>query len=128
MIRARTQRMRSWGGFTFIEVLAALLFLGILIPVVVSALTFSSRISVVAERSAIAAQLAENQLNELMLTGSASAASTSGDFGAAWPGYRWELDSADWQADDMTELTMSVFFPVQGSEQQVRLTTLEEGP
>ena len=42
-------------GFTLVEVLAALAFLGILIPVVVSALTVSNRAAVIAERSVIAA-------------------------------------------------------------------------
>jgi type II secretory pathway pseudopilin PulG len=125
MKRRRENTARRPGAFTFVEVLASLLFLGLLIPVVVSALTLSNRASVTAERAATAAQLAEAQLNELIVTGEA-ATSASGDFGEERPGYRWELTSTDWTTDTMTELTMTVFFPVQGQEQQVQVTTLQE--
>jgi type II secretory pathway pseudopilin PulG len=111
-------------GFTFVEVLAALVFLGILIPVVVSALTISNRAAVVAERSTIAMQLGENRLSELMLQDAWTTAESRGDFGQEWPGYRWELKRQDWQSGAMTELTLDVFFAVQGQEHEVRLTTL----
>ncbi len=111
-------------GFTFVEILAAMLFLGILMPVVIGALQVSNRAAVVAERSAVAVQLAENQLAELQLGDAWTSASSSGDFGAEWPGYRWELAKADWESGTMTELQIAVFFKVQGHEHDVRLSTL----
>lgn len=117
-------RRHTRSGFTFVEVLAALAFLGILIPVVVSALMVSSRASEVAERSVIAAQLGENQLNEMIVESTWSSAGTRGDFGQDWPGYRWQLTQTSWTTGSMTELTMDVFFPVQGREQSIRLATL----
>ena len=115
---------RNTAAFTFVEILAALVFLGILMPVVVSALTFSNRAAVIAERSAAAVRLAENQLNEVLLDDAWSSAASRGEFGPEWPGYRWELTRGDWEAGPMTELTLDVFFPVQGTEHTVRLTTL----
>jgi type II secretory pathway pseudopilin PulG len=111
-------------GFTFVEVLAAMVFLGILIPVVISALMVSNRAAVVAERSTIAMQLGENRLSELMLQDAWTTAESRGDFGQEWPGYRWELKRQDWQSGAMTELTLDVFFAVQGQEHDVRLSTL----
>lgn len=111
-------------GFTFVEVLAAMVFLGILIPVVISALMVSNRAAVVAERSTIAMQLGENRLSELMLGDAWTTAESRGDFGEEWPGYRWELKRQDWQSGAMTELTLDVFFAVQGQEHDVRLSTL----
>ena len=111
-------------GFTFVEVLAAMVFLGILIPVVISALMVSNRAAVVAERSTIAMQLGENRLSELMLEDAWTTAESRGDFGQEWPGYRWELKRQDWQSGAMTELTLDVFFAVQGQEHDVRLSTL----
>ena len=111
-------------GFTFVEVLAAMLFLGILMPVVISAVLVSNRAAVIAERSSIAVQLGENELGELMLDDAWSSASTRGDFGADFPGYRWELTKADWESGAMTELQLDVLFTVQGSEHSVRLSTL----
>jgi type II secretory pathway pseudopilin PulG len=121
--RCRKLSNARW-GFTFVEILAALAFLGILIPVVVSALMVSNRAGLVAERSATAVQLGENQLNELMLGGAWSSAGGRGDFGTDRPGYRWELEKGDWESGEMTELTLSVFFQVQGQEHDVQLTTL----
>jgi prepilin-type N-terminal cleavage/methylation domain-containing protein len=111
-------------GFTFVEILAALAFLGVLIPVVVSALMVSNRTAVTAERSTIAAQLGENRLNQMMLADAWTSESGRGDFGADWPGYRWEMKQADWNSGAMTELTLDVYFPVQGREQTIRLSTL----
>ena len=112
------------GGFTFVEVLAAMLFLGILMPVVIGALQVSNRAAVLSERSGVAAQLAENELAELQLGDAWTSASTSGDFGGDWPGYRWELTKADWENGAMTELQLAVFFNVQGREHDVRMSTL----
>ena len=117
-------RRRILTGFTFVEVLAALAFLGILVPVVVSALMVSNRAAEVAERSIVAAQLGENRLNEMIVESSWSSAGTRGDFGQDWPGYRWQLTQTSWTTGSMTELTMDVFFPVQGREQSIRLGTL----
>ena len=112
------------GAFTFVEVLAALAFLGALIPVIVSALTVSNRAGVISERTLIATQLAENQLNELMVGNAWSSAESRGEFGNDRPGYRWEMTRAAWVAGDMTEVTVAVFFQVQGNEHSVRLSTL----
>lgn len=114
----------SHRGFTFVEILACMAFLGILIPVVVSALMVSNRAAVMSERSTIAAQLGENRLSEMMLGDAWTSESSRGEFGQDWPGYRWEMKQADWNSGAMTELTLDVFFNVQGREQNVRLSTL----
>ena len=116
--------MKGRAAFTFVEVLAAMAFLGILIPVLASALHLSSGVGSAAERSTIAAQLGENRLNELTLGDAWTSAESSGDFGTDWPGYRWELKKTDWQTGAMTELVIHVFFPVQGGEHEVQMSTL----
>ncbi len=111
-------------GFTFVEILASMLFLAILMPTVLSALALSNRAGIVAERTATAMQLAENRLTEAIVDGTWATNSGGGDFGDDWPGYRWELTTREWSEDTMTELTMRVVFQVQGREQEVLLTTL----
>ena len=118
------QSARVSGGFTFVEILAALLFLAIVIPAIVTGLTVSNRAAVISERGSIAVQMGENRLSELVATGEWQSAETQGVFGEEWPGYRWELTQKAWETDTMTELTMSVFYPVQGAERRVDLTTL----
>jgi len=116
--------MKRCGAFTFVEVLTAMVFLGVLMPVVISALLQANHAGSAAERTTIAVQLAENQLNELTLSGAWSTSATRGDFGAEWPGYRWELTKGDWENGAMTQLTVDVFFQTQGKERNVRLSTL----
>ena len=119
-------RVRSFfaSGFTFVEILAALVFLGILIPTVVEGITLANRASVISERSAIACELAENKLNELTVDDAWASADTRGDFGQDWQGYRWQLTQSNWDMDGLTELSVEVFFNVQGRERSVHLTTL----
>ena len=130
MRRAHTNQRKRAGdsGFTLVEVLAALLFLAILVPAIVSALSISSRVSTLSDRRAVAAELAENQLNEELLGGNwESATVTKGDFGTDYPGYAWDMTETGWTGDptnNMTELTMEVTFPVQGRTQSIRLSTL----
>ena len=115
---------RQRDGFTFVEILAALVFLAILIPAVLEGLTLSSRAAELAERRALAAELAQNKLGELTLNDAWATAETRGEFGKDWPGIRWEATQSAWDMDAMTVLTVEVFFPVQGQERSVSLSTL----
>jgi type II secretory pathway pseudopilin PulG len=114
-------------GFTFVEILAALTFMAILVPVLVSALTLANRTAEIADRTSTAMQLGENQLSQLLIGNNWQSAGGSGDFGASWPGYQWKVDQTPWPQDNnnaMIQLTMHVTFPVQGSQREIQLTTL----
>jgi len=111
-------------AFTFVEILAALVFLAILIPAVIEGITISNRVSVFTERSAIAAGLAQNKLDELTVNDAWSSAEASGDFGTDWPGYRWESTQSPWDMGTMTVLAVKAFFTVQGQEHNLSLSTL----
>src|ERR1044071_2373619 len=63
-----TPASRAQAAFTLAEVLAALLFMAIVIPVAVQGLPIASRAGSVAERKAVGARLAESKLNELVVT------------------------------------------------------------
>ncbi len=119
---------RSRGAFTFVEVLAALLFLAVVVPAVVTALTISNRASEIADRGSLAGQLAENKLDEMLVDNAwQSPLASSGTFGDALPGYRWTLSVNNWTADTtnvVNELRVDVFYPVQGQERNVHLSTL----
>jgi len=116
--------MRSCSAFTFVEILAALVFLGILIPAIMQGIAISSRVSVITERSAIASGLAQNKLDELTINDAWTTAEASGDFGADWTGYRWESTQTTWDMGTMTVLAVKVYYPVQGQENNVSLSTL----
>ncbi len=126
----KTQKSKTGGtgGFTFVEVLVALLFLAVVVPTIVSALSLSNRAGELAERGGTAGQLAENKLNEMLVNDAwQSAQGASGDCGTDWPGYRWQLTQTPWATDsasNMTELKVEVFFKVQGTERSVAVNTL----
>lgn len=115
-------------GFTFVEILAALLFLALVVPVLLGALMVSNRTSLLAERGAIAGELAQNKLGEMLIANAWQASpSAKGDFGGDYPGYRWAINTTGWTGDSvhpMTELDADVFYTVQGHEYNVRLSTL----
>ena len=90
-------RLRS--GFTLIEVLAAMLLIGIVLPVVMQAITSASRAATASHRRAEAATLAQSKLQELTATGLWASGNLSGDFGADWPAYKWSAAVAEWAND-----------------------------
>lgn len=111
-------------GFTFVEVLAAMLFMAILVPIIVQGLVIANRAGVVAERKRIASQLADRMLADMMITGDWQNGEQSGDFGEEWPDYSWILGTQAWDLDTMRVVTLQVLYHVQGKEYIVSLSTL----
>lgn len=116
---------RSQAGFTFAEVLAALLFMAIVIPVAIEGLRIASRAGIVAERKSVAAQLADSMLNDLIVTGKwRESGQQRGTFGDQWPGFRWMMKNELWNQDALRLVSVEVTYPVQNQEYNVRLSTL----
>ena len=117
---------RARAAFTLVEVLAALLFMAIVIPVALEGLRIASLAGQVGERKAVAARVADRVLSELAVTGSLP----SGDNGSVTEGpheYRWTLESAAWVEDSaLQETTVRVVYFVQGREYEVTVSTLTE--
>jgi type II secretory pathway pseudopilin PulG len=121
---SRSSKSRR-GGFTLAEVLAALVFMAIVIPVALQGLRIASRAGSVAERKAVAARLAERKLNELIVTRQWQSATGSGTIQEGWQTYNWNLESESWAEDSaMRLLTVKVTVPVQGVDYDVRISTL----
>ncbi|MDH7503895.1 MAG: type II secretion system protein [Verrucomicrobiota bacterium] len=124
---------RRCAGFTLAEVLAALLFMAIVIPVSVQGVLVASRASAVAQRKTVAARIAERLLNEMIVTGQ-TRTSTAAQSGVIEEGdlqyrYRSKLDfwtqySTGLQTVTMQILTVEVSFAVQGQDYSVQLSTL----
>ncbi len=115
---------RSQRGFTFAEVLAAMVFMAILLPVVMQGLVLANRASVVGERKRTAVHLANSFLTELIATEQWRYAGNRGNFGPGYEQYEWELVQSGWPQDDMQQLTLFVSYPVQGQQHRINLTTL----
>jgi type II secretory pathway pseudopilin PulG len=116
---------RARAGFTLAEVLAALLFMAIVIPVAVQGLRIASRAGSVSERKAIGARLAERKLNELLVTGQWQSAAQKGTVQEGFQSYAWQLQSEPWSEDGAMKLiTVHVSVPVQGQDYDVQMSTL----
>jgi type II secretory pathway pseudopilin PulG len=116
---------RTRAGFTLAEVLAALLFMAIVIPVAVQGLRIASRAGSVAERKAVGARLAESKLNELIVTGQWQSTAQKGTIREGLREYSWQLQSEPWSEDStMRLLTVHVTVPVQGQDYDVHVSTL----
>src|SRR6266478_1208185 len=74
--RGRGARVRA--AFTLAEVLAALAFMAIVIPVAVNGLRVANRAGQVGERKAVAARIADRVLNEWSTTGASQTPAQSG--------------------------------------------------
>lgn len=117
--------LRRARGFTLIEVLAALLLMAIVIPVAMQATSIASRAGMMGQRKAAAMRIADRMLNELIVTGEAKqSASSSGTVAEGDASYSWNLQSANWSEDAMTQLTVTVSFTVQGATHTVSASTL----
>jgi hypothetical protein len=105
----------------------ALLFLAIVIPVTIEGLQLASYAGQVGQRKAIAARLAENLMNELIATGTWQTGLGSGTWQEDHLEFRWVAQVGSWPEGPHRLLTIRVTFPVQGREQEVRLSTLVDG-
>lgn len=125
MASVRAKRLAACrSGFTLAEVLAALVFLAILIPVVVQCMNIASRADEVALRKSRAARVAENVLNESVVTTNWVQSSQSGTVEDGQEQYKWTLENDPWNQDPMRLLTVDVKYSVQGKEYSVQLSTL----
>ena len=111
-------------AFTLAEVLAALLFMAIVIPVAMQGLRISSRAGELADRKREAARVAERVLNESIVTTNWNKSATSGTVQEGDREYRWSLRTESWSQSTMQLLSVEVVFPVQGEDHTVQLSTL----
>lgn len=121
---ANNSNHRALGGFTLVEVLAALLFMAILIPVTMQAVRIASRAGQVGERKVVAARIAERVLNEMLVTGGVRQNSGNGRVEERHRIYDWTMRSEPWREDQMSLVTVTVKYEVQGQEYDVTLATL----
>jgi type II secretory pathway pseudopilin PulG len=115
---------RRCRAFTLAEVLAALLFLAIVIPTAVEALHVASLAGEVAVRKSVAARVADRILNESLVTTNWTGGNQSGTVTEGVLDFKWKLTSATWPEDPMQLLTVEVTYSAQGKDYSVSLSTL----
>jgi type II secretory pathway pseudopilin PulG len=114
-------------AFTLAEVLAAMMFMAIVIPVAVQGLRIASLAGEVGQRKMVAARIGNKVLNELKVMGQLQNTSQSGVVTEGGLQYKWSAHSELWTEDTtspMLLITLTVTYTAQGKNYDVRLSTL----
>jgi len=124
-----TPKNRNCAAFTLAEVLAAMLFLAIVIPAAVEAMHLASLAGEVAARKGAAVRVADRILNESLVMTNWSNGTQSGTTSEGALEFNWTLTSQSWSEDSaMQVVTAEVKFTAQGKDYSVKLNTLAAQP
>ena len=119
---------RLIAAFTLAEVLAALLFMAIVVPVAIEGLHIASLAGAVAERKGEAARVAQRILNESLVTTNWNQAEQSGTLIEGSRQFHWELRNEPWNQvpsqNVMRQLSVKVTFKAQNRDYSVKMSTL----
>ena len=126
------KRRKLGAGFTLVEVLAALTFMAVVIPVAIAAMHVASTSGIVAARKAVAARIADRVLNENVVTAGSGASAQNGTVTENGQTFKWVLNQENWPVSmvstaAMQVLNVDVTFSAQGQDYSVRLSTLVNG-
>ena len=117
-------------AFTLAEVLAAMVFLAILIPVALEGLSIASSVGEVATRKGEAALVAERVLNESIITTNWNRSVQTGTVRQGPREFPWTLRNDPWNQDPnqstMRLVSVEVKYFVHGRERAFTLTTLAD--
>ena len=117
-------------AFTLAEVLAALVFMAILIPVALEGLSLASKVGETATRKGEAALVAERILNESIITTNWNHSVQSGTLRQGPREFPWTIRNDPWNQDPnqttMRLVSVEVKYSVQGQERAFTLSTLAD--
>lgn len=128
-MKLKTARHKKCQAFTLAEVLAALLFLAIVVPAAVEAIHVASLAGEVGARKGAAGRIADRILNESLVMANWSNGSQNGTATENGREFNWTLSSQSWSEDSaMQMVTVEVKFTAQAKEYSVKLSTLATTP
>jgi len=114
-------------AFTLAEVLAALLFMAIVVPVAIEGLHIASLGGAVAAAKGPAARIAQQVLNDSLVTTNWTQ-TLQGTTTEGQRNFRWTLNSDSWTQDPrqnvIRQLSVVVIYNVRGRDYQLKLSTL----
>ena len=122
------RRLGSAAAFTLAEVLAALMFMAIVIPAAVEGLHVASLAGTVAARKGEAARVAQRLLTESLVTTNWNQSVQSGTLVEGQRQFRYTQRSDPWNQDPSQNvirlLSVEVTFTAQNRDYSVRMSTL----
>lgn len=120
MVRSRRTTSR---GFTLVECIAALVLVGIVLPVALRGVTTAMQASGRAKHMAEATEIAHYKLNELVLDADSSAFTGSGEMESNGTNYRWASRSTT-RDFGLYEVTVEVSWTSAGNPLSTSVSTL----
>lgn len=111
-------------GFTFVEILATLALLALVLPAIMTGISLSLSAGSQAKNESQAAALGHVKLMELAVSGQTEHASQAGDFGSDWPDYRWTAQVSQWEGTTVKQLDVTVSWPQTNHDRSITLSTL----
>ena len=123
-MKLATARNKTNAAFTLAEVMAAMLFLAIVIPAAVEAMHVASLAGEVAARKGAAARIADRVLNESLVMTNWNNGVQSGTASEGTLDFQWTLKSQNWPQGSMGLVTCNVTYQAQGKDYSVELSTL----
>ena len=122
---SRNAAQRRCRAFTLAEVLAAMLFLAIVIPAAIEAMHIASLAGEVGARKGSAARIADRVLNESLVMTNWNTGQQKGTVTEGGREFNWTLSSQAWAEDSALQMvTAEVKFTAQGKDYSVKLETL----
>ena len=112
--------------FTLLEVVVSLLMLAIVLPLTLRAFQLAGNLHQANQMHQLAASLADQHMQEWLITESWNEAESNGDFGDAYPDCTWTLAISDWEYEDQTmkQLDLTVLVTSDRRKEEFLLTTL----
>jgi prepilin-type N-terminal cleavage/methylation domain-containing protein len=115
-------------GFTLVEVLITLVFLGIVLPTIMKGIAMASSIASDSRRRTEVAGLAQAKLAEIVADDLWETANLSGDFSPDFPQYHWQATAQAWAGDQtgvgMQEIDLTVSWVARNRQQSMIFSTL----
>jgi len=112
------------GGFTFIELLATIVLIAVIMPVAMRSIGLCTRLAGQSRRQMEAVSLAKAKLTELVVSGQWQDGNQRGQFEKEWPEYEWSLTVTNWTDASVRQLELTVSWRSVGRQRGVTLSTL----
>jgi prepilin-type N-terminal cleavage/methylation domain-containing protein len=117
-------RNRRSGGYSLVEMVAALTIFGVGVLGMLELFTTCLRSTSASLGHTHAVYLAQGLLEEVMVEGGLYATSDSGDFGNEYPRHSWTYEIEDTDQTGLMQVRVTVTWDERGREKEFVLTTL----
>ena len=111
-------------GFTLMEILAALLLTGLILPVAMNGVSMANMLASDSARKYEAADLAQAKMSEILLEEDWKNGSSSGEFENQYEQYEWISSVSDWTTSGLKQIELTVFWNQRGRTNKIVLSTL----